>query len=84
LQLSTALELDAEITARYQLQVLATTSDGQQAAETSVEVRVLDRNDNPPALPPAIQASPLLETASVGTLVTVVQVPSLSYKIQIN
>lgn len=48
-QIRTALELDAEIRASYSLHILAISSDGQRA-ECHLRVRVLDRDDNAPAI----------------------------------
>ena len=48
-QIRTALELDAEIRASYFLHILAISGDGQRA-ECHLRVRVLDREDNAPAI----------------------------------
>jgi hypothetical protein len=48
-QIRTNLELDAEIRSAYSLHILAYSVDGQRA-ECRLDIRVLDREDNPPTI----------------------------------
>uniref|UniRef100_A0A914CZ00 Cadherin domain-containing protein n=1 Tax=Acrobeloides nanus TaxID=290746 RepID=A0A914CZ00_9BILA len=69
-RISTAQELDAEIESEYKLRVIATGSP-LKTPETTVEVKVLNINDNPPSFP-VVRTRKISETLRPGSLITTV------------
>uniref|UniRef100_A0AC35FSH3 Cadherin domain-containing protein n=1 Tax=Panagrolaimus sp. PS1159 TaxID=55785 RepID=A0AC35FSH3_9BILA len=68
--LRTAEELDAEIQTLYTLKVMAT-GKFVKSAETIIEIRVLDVNDNAPLFPP-IKDQQISESLPIGSHITTV------------
>uniref|UniRef100_A0A914XW69 Cadherin domain-containing protein n=1 Tax=Panagrolaimus superbus TaxID=310955 RepID=A0A914XW69_9BILA len=68
--LRTAEELDAEIQTLYTLKVLAT-GKFVKSAETIIEIRVLDVNDNAPSFPP-IKDRQISESLPIGSHITTI------------